>query len=361
MPRDKVCGDALIPDSLSLLEREGVLAEVEASGHRMDRARVFAPSGRSFTLRAPFVTVRREKLDAILFDAAARAGADARAGVRVERPLRDASDRVVGVVARTDAGAEIVVRAPLTILATGAASKMLDVFGVRHRSQPSALALRGYYEIPRLDERELLFSYERPVMPGYGWIFPMGDRVANVGVGVFLEDGKTPQNLRDLLDRFVASCPHVRDLLRDARVIDEVRGAPLRCGLEGARPFAGGLLVAGEALGTTYWLSGEGIGKAMETGLLAARSALEALSSGRTDAIALSRYFTAIEREGLPERFREYRAAQRWVGYAPMVNLVAWRAERSARVRGVLEAVLREERSPGEILSLRGLLRALVS
>ncbi len=358
-PRPKVCGDALIPDSLGLLREEGLLDDVAASAHPVEAVRVFGPSGQSVRLAAPFLTIRRERFDDMLVRAAQASGARLEERMRVAGPRRTSDGVICGLEAERD-GARFEVEAPLTILATGAASGMLDAFGVRTRSQPSALALRAYWRVPALDPSELVISYEGPVMPGYGWVFPMRDGEANVGVGIFLEDGRTGENLRDLFERFTTQCEHVRDMLRGAEPLGDVRGAPMRCALEGAQAFDAGLLVAGEALGTTYSLSGEGIGKAMESGRMAARASLAALELGRFDRTTLSRYERALRDASFPAKFAQYKEAQRWMNRSWAVNLVTWRAQRSPRLRGMLEAMLREEVAPSDVFSTSGLLRALV-
>lgn len=357
-PRPKVCGDALIPDSLALLREEGLFDDVASRAHSADAIRVFAPSGRSVRLAAPFLTIRREHLDEMLVRAAVAAGARLEENVRVAGPRRDGTT-VTGVDA-TREGEPFEVEAPLTILATGAASGMLEAFGVRTRSQPSAVALRAYWRVPALDPSELVISFERSMLPAYGWIFPMRDGEANIGVSLFLSDGRTSENLRELFVRFTTECEHMRAVLRGAEPLGDVRGAPLRCALEGAEALAPGLLVAGEALGTTYSLSGEGIGKAMESGRLAARTALLALGAGRFDRATLAHYDRALRAARFPEKFAQYKTAQRWLSRSWAADLLTWRAQRSSGVRGMLEAILREEAAPSDLMSAGGMLRTLV-
>jgi menaquinone-9 beta-reductase len=360
-PREKVCGDGLIPDSLELLARMGLSQRVEAEAHRPEAVRVFSPSGRSVTLQAPLLTLRRERLDALLAAAAVEAGAVLIEEARVTGPLLDDARGVIGVRARQKQSGEFELRAPITILASGAAAQLLASFGVSTRSQPSALAMRAYYEMPALDQSELVISYEKAVMPGYGWVFPMGNGQANVGVGLFLVDGVTGDNLKDLFQRFTTRCDHVRDTMRGARALGDVRGAPLRCNLTGARPVSDGLLLAGETIGTTYALSGEGIGKAMESGRLAAIAASEALALGRFDAATLTRYETALSEANFPAKFAQYEAAQRWLHHSAILNFLTWRAGRSPGLRRMFEALIREQLAPDEIFSLGGILRALVA
>jgi flavin-dependent dehydrogenase len=164
-----------------------------------------------------------------------------------------------------------------------------------------------------------------------------------------------------LFQRFLESCDHVREVMKDARPLSDVRGAPLRCSLSGAKPVADGLLLAGETIGTTYALSGEGIGKAMESGRLAAVAAAEALEAGRFDAGTLGSYELALGTANFPAKFAQYEAAQRWIKHSAILNFLTWRAQRSAGLRGMFEALIREELAPDEIFSVGGILKALVA
>ena len=117
-----------------------------------------------------------------------------------------------------------------------------------------------------------MISYDRTICPGYGWIFPGPDHIFNVGIGYFY-DGKRPlpdRNVRTLLDRFLTHFPPARTLMQHGQPLTPLKGAPLRTRLNGAQLARPGLMVIGEAAGTTYSFTGEGIGKAMASGLLAA-------------------------------------------------------------------------------------------
>lgn len=125
--------------------------------------------------------------------------------------------------------------------------------------------------------------WSRALRPGYGWIFPAPGGCFNIGVGVDVTHthrtrrktvAKKAQNLRSLFQSF---CTHHRpaaELMRTGKLMGPLKGAPLRGNLAGARWTRPGLLVTGEAAGSTYAFTGKGIGKAGETGLLAATSLL---------------------------------------------------------------------------------------
>jgi flavin-dependent dehydrogenase len=148
-------------------------------------------------------------------------------------------------------------------------------------------------------------------------------------------------------------------------MLGELKGAPLRCSLDGAALTRPGIMVTGEAAGSTYAFSGEGIGKAMETGMLAARALIEvhgatgaAASDDATLDSAHAPYEAAIA--ALKPRFDLYERANRVNEYPWLADLVIWRANRSARILRRMEGVLEETQNPGNLVSLRGIAKLLL-
>jgi flavin-dependent dehydrogenase len=138
-----------------------------------------------------------------------------------------------------------------------------------------------------------------------------------------------------------------------------VRGAPLRCALTGARPWSGGAVVAtGEAIGATYPLTGEGIGKAMETAERCAAAVCAALDAGALEPLAA--YPARLTEELLP-RYGGYAVAERWIGQAWLADLVMRRAARRPRVRAALTGILTETVRPESVFSPFGALRTLLA
>ena len=93
-----------------------------------------------------------------------------------------------------------------------------------------------------------------------------------------------------MFERFCAVHPAAKELMASGEQLGPLKGAPLRCSLEGARFSRPGLLVTGEAAGSTYAFTGEGIGKALETGILAAETISTARDTMMTDAQARAHY-----------------------------------------------------------------------
>jgi flavin-dependent dehydrogenase len=234
--------------------------------------------------------------------------------------------------------------------------------GLCERRTPSGVALRGYVRNPAMGGRitEMEVVWHRKLRPGYGWIFPCRDGVFNLGVGVAhshakVRDGRhTMQevNLRDMFNAFCTFYAPARALMQGGTPLGDLKGAPLRCSLEGARYTRPGLLATGEALGSTYAFTGEGIGKAMETGLLAAQALL---ASDLDDEACRAKY--EAELRALKPRFDLYEKANRVNEHPWLADLLVWRANRSARILRRMEGVLEETGNPGNLVTLRGLTR----
>jgi geranylgeranyl reductase family protein len=362
-PRDKVCGDGLIPDAHTAFGRLGVHHEVMQAAQRATHVGCIAPRGGRIDVPGRLAVLPREQLDEILRRAALRAGARWLAPARFEAPLLDGNERIAGARLKLADGTLHDIRAAWTVLATGAVPAALIAAGVCQRRTPSGVALRGYVRNPAMVGRitALEVMWHKRLSKGYGWIFPCPDGVFNIGVGLAHSHDDGPMadvNLRSMFDRFCEIYAPAADLMSSGEQLGPLKGAPLRCSLEGARFSRPGLLVTGEAAGSTYAFTGEGIGKAMETGILAAETIAEARDTLLTDAQARVRYEAALA--ALKPRFDLYERANRVNEHPWLADLVIWRARRSPRILKRMSAVLEEKGNPGNLVSLRGILRLFV-
>jgi geranylgeranyl reductase family protein len=359
-PRDKVCGDGLVPDAHAALRRLGVHEQVMQRARKAAAAQCVAPSGASVNVPGEVAVLPRRELDAVLCAAASDAGARMVAPARLIAPLRDEASRVVG--ARLGhAGQTRDIACHWLVLATGATPAAILAAELCERRTPSAMALRTYVRHPGLENAipNLRFVWHKRMRGGYGWIFPAPGGVFNIGVGLldshgdFAEGGggrrRKTRNLRHLFADFLQIDPLAARLMREGEALGELKGAPLRCDLDGARWLAPGVLVTGEAAGATYAFTGEGIGKALETGIAAAESLIA--HAGHDDAL-LADY--RVRLDSLRPRFEMYRKAASFNRYPVLVSMVVWRAQHSARVLARLSDILNERRMPGNLLTWRG-------
>lgn len=351
--RDKICGDGLIPDAHRALARLGLLQTVMAKAQRVAQVGFVGPRGGRVEVPGQLAVLPRQQFDELLARAAIDAGAEF-LQARFEALLEEGG-RVVGARLR-QGEQQIELRARWLLLATGAQPKALQAAGLCLRQSPSSVALRGYVHAPslvgRINSLDIVMS--RAVKPGYGWIFPAPDGRFNIGVGVANSHQggrKKDINLRQLFDAFVADYAPAAALMREGELLGELKGAPMRCTLQGATPSRPGLMVIGEAMGSTYDFTGEGIGKAMETALLAA----DAVLTQPEEAAARAQYETGLA--ALAPKYRMYQRANTVYRIPGLIDLLIWRAGRSQRLRQRMAGVLEETSTPGDLITLKGLVK----
>jgi len=274
-PRDKACGDGLTPRAVLELRRLGLGdwldGHIRHHGLRMAGfgADVQVPwPGRSFP--AVSSAVPRTELDDRIRKAAEASGAGMLLGRKAVDVARDRAGRVEAVLLADGTR----VRCRWLIVADGARSPLGRALGRRwHRQTVYGVAVRGYLPSPRSAEPWIssdleLRSPEGQVLPGYGWIFPLGNGEVNIGVGA-LATARRPADvaLRALIRRYA-------DLKQDAWGFT---GAP-KAVASALLPMGGAVsgvaganwMLIGDAAGCVNPLNGEGIDYGLETGRLAA-------------------------------------------------------------------------------------------
>ncbi len=291
-PREKTCGDGLTPRAVHQLQEMGLGPQLEGY-HRYDGLRAIA-HGRTLEMQWPDhpvfpshgYVVRRRDLDRFVAENAEAAGAEVLTGHEAVGPIvRDGIVEGATLTRKSD-GATIEVEARYVVVADGANSRFGRALGTaRNRSYPQGIAIRGYYESPMhadpwiesaLDVRDR----NGASMPGYGWIFPVGDGTINVGIGLLstFRDYKSV-NTTHLMEEWVHTLPSHWGIDPES---------PLAPATGGRLPMAGSIepkvgptwIVVGDAAGSINPFNGEGIDYAYETGRMAAGLVSEALRTG---------------------------------------------------------------------------------
>jgi menaquinone-9 beta-reductase len=360
-PRDKICGDGLIPDAHAALRRLGVYDEVMTQAQAAQHVACIGPRGGRVDVPGSVAVLPRKQLDHILVCAAQRAGTSLFTPWRFESP-RVEGERVVGAVLKCGDRLHEV-RAQWVVLATGAVPQAMIAAELNQRRTPTGIALRGYVRNEALVGRirALEIIWHKRLKQGYGWIFPCPGGVFNIGVGLgdcFSLAGTQrlrmqDVNLRQVFEAFCEIYAPARELMATGTPLGELKGAPLRCSLDGALYSRAGLLATGEAIGSTYDFSGEGIGKAMQTGMLAAAAITKGREQQLGDGAVRAEYEAGIR--ALQPRFELYRKASRVNAHPWLADLVIWRARKSPRILRRMSGVLEETANPGNLVSARGL------
>jgi geranylgeranyl reductase family protein len=307
-PREKVCGDGLTPRAVKALVAMGVDVSESAGWLHNKGLRIY---GGGMRLEIPwpelgdypgYGLVRpRQDFDDILARQAVKAGARLSERTNVTGPVLNDEGRVVGVTAKdTETKEERTYRAPVVIAADGVSARLALALGLHKRDdRPMGVAYRRYYTSPRHDD-DWLESWlelwegkpgESRLLPGYGWIFGMGDGTSNVGLGVLNTSAAFGNvDYKDLLRRWLANMPGEWGYLED-HATGPIRGAALPMGFNRTPAYTRGVLLVGDSAGTVNPMNGEGIPYAMESGEMAARATIQALArSGAARERALEAY-----------------------------------------------------------------------
>ena len=306
-PREKTCGDGLTPRAVKQLNDMG-LADDLTQYHRYSGLRATG-MGKALELEWPShpvypsygYVVRRRDLDWLVARTAESAGAVLYQGAEALAPIVDRGFVRGALVQRKGAAGPEEVTARYVIVADGANSRFGRALGTfRTREWPYGTAIRTYWESPRHDESWIESALDvqdrngNP-LPGYGWIFPVGDGTINIGVGLLstFRDFKSV-NTTHLLDAYAHQ-------VADRWGIDPT--VPTQKATSGRIPMGGSVgpkagptyLVVGDAAGSVNPFNGEGIDYAYETGRMAADLLHEALVEH--DPAVLARYPKLLDDE----------------------------------------------------------------
>jgi geranylgeranyl reductase family protein len=329
-PREKVCGDGLTPRAVKSLLSLGVETgdwprnrglRILGGKHRLELDWPDLASFPSYGLVRP-----RVDFDEVLARTAQKSGAVLREATTVSGPLRDErTGRINGVTLKNGE----VLRAPLVLAADGVSARTALGAGIGKRDdRPMGVAVRGYLQSEERSNDAYLESHlelwdgprgEGRLLPGYGWIFGVGDGTVNVGLGILnTSDAFGNVDYKDLLRRWLSGVPD----LAGRELIGPVRGGALPMGFNRQPHYKDGLLLIGDAAGAVNPFNGEGIAYAMETAETAADIVIQALArpEGASREQALAAYPAALS-----ARYGGYFTLGRWfvslIGHPAVMNV----------------------------------------
>jgi geranylgeranyl reductase family protein len=278
-PREKACGDGLTPRAIKQLLDMGF----DFNGldlHRVEGLRAYAGD---LKIEMPWpdhseypnwgATMRRADLDGIVAAMAEKQGATIEQGTTATPVVEN--DTITSVNLENDDGKRTV-HPDLVVIADGSNSRFGRGVGAsRRKDYPFGLAVRAYYESPRSDDRFIesqldIRDGEGRAMPGYGWVFPLGDGEINVGAGLVSSfKGWKDVNTSRILDAYIAALPDHWEVTEATEHTKPI-GGKLPMSLSVGPKVGRNWVLIGDASGAVNPFNGEGIDYAYETGRMAA-------------------------------------------------------------------------------------------
>ena len=336
-PRDKTCGDGLTPRALRVLDQMGILPAVAERGCTVDGYTVVAPNGRATSAEiGGALVVPRMVLDHLILERAIASGARFEPKVTVTRIEPHAHGATIR------AGDTTRFEARQAVVATGAAFGVLTRSGLLRQPPRAMLAARAYFDgLQRDVARTFELRFTDVPMPGYGWVFPVGQRSANIGVGFMPR--RRSGTAAQAMARFTAGHA-MRDFLAGARQDGPLKGYPIRVDFLRSPTTAPRTLLVGEAAGLVNPLTGEGIDYALESGMIAAQQLGDGFASGALDGMPPAYDRELRQRFGPIFRFSEI--VRDWYCRPLLLNTLVPLANAHPELRLLLARTVLGERQP---------------
>jgi menaquinone-9 beta-reductase len=354
-PRDKVCGDACSGKTALVINR----ANPEWLTEILDDEKSFlpswgitfvAPNGKSLDIpfspkrteetKAPGFTVPRLSFDNFLFQKMPSPHCTIFQQATVNN-IDQSGDKVS--VAMTHGGNEYLVTAPIIIGADGDKSIVRKKY-LNEETTPKtyAVGLRAYYEgVSGMHAENFIELHFLPEMlPGYLWIFPLPNGMANVGVGILSERIREKKiNLREQMLYAIKSNPQIAPRFANAKLIDKIQGWGLPLAME-RQPMSGdNFMLTGDAACLIDPFSGEGIGNALYSGMLAAAAIKEAIAANNYSAAFLKVAYDDVVYKRLGDELKISATLQRLCRYPWLFNFVVNKAYKSPSLRNTISCM----------------------
>ena len=356
-PRDKICGDALSGKSVKYMRELGVLDQVpNLNGSTIRRITFGSPSHKQFDIHLnnpqnkgdikEGYVIPREIYDNFLFEKAKEV-TEIIENFNVNDLLYE-NNKIIGISGKHKKEVHQIY-APLILGCDGAKSTIARKLGFHTEDQENtAIAIRCYYEGVKglTDQIELHFVDE--VLPGYFWLFPAGDNIANIGLGLSKKFAKKDERkLSQILDEVTAS-PYFKDRFSDAKKLEKPKGWSLPLGRIQRPSYGDGFMLLGDAAGLIDPFTGEGIGNAMASAKFAVEVASEAKKNNDYSKDVLSKYHKLVWDE-LGSELRTSTKLQNLSNYRTLLNIVINKASRNKDIQDIISGMLTKEISKDKL------------
>jgi len=360
-PRDKVCGDACSGKTALVINRANPdwLSEIRNDENTFLPSwgiTFVAPNGKALDIpfttertkekKAPGFTIPRLVFDDFLFK-------------KMPSPyctiLQEASVKSIDItdgkatVQMIDRNGENIISAPVIVGADGDKSIVRRNFLSEHTTpKTSAVGLRAYYEgVSGMHPDNFIELHFLPEMlPGYLWIFPLPGGMTNVGVGIPSEIiRKKKINLRELMLKTVTRNPQIASRFAKARLVNKIQGWGLPMAGE-QQPLSGdNFMLTGDAASLIDPFSGEGIGNALYSGMLAAEAIQEAKKRNDYSGVFLKTAYDDVVYKRLGDELRVSAALQRLCKYPWLFNFLINKAYKSTSLRHTISGMFADMNS----------------
>lgn len=363
-PRDKICGDAISGKSVGMLKELGIEHDIEKIDHAKVYGLIFSsPEGKSLEIPFPIkdsdgnakprgYVVRRIVMDNFLFSHAKK-HVDIKEQFEVKDLLFDESGKVIGVKGMDlNTKEEHSFHSKFVIGADGSYSVVATKVGAEKVPEEHLCeATRVYYKNVAGITPNIEIHFVDSVMPGYFWIFPLENGMANVGLGMVRSDRqKKGVNLVKETEKVIMEHPLFKERFKNAEKLTDVKGWTLPFGSFKRKLHGPGYFLVGDAASLVDPFSGEGVGNAMTSAKYVSEVIDEAIKANDFSEAKLAQYDERLWKEIGPEMDTSY-MLQKIGRHKWLLNLVVGKAAKSKEVRDTISGMLVNEEARKTFIS----------
>jgi len=369
-PRDKICGDALSGKSVKILEELDLLQDLDKLNGAIVNRIIFGNPNHSEcelhlnkSLNKRHIShgfvIPRKIFDNYLFKKASDVS-NVVSGFNVEDLIYNKS-QVVGVKGKSINGEQKKYFGNIVLGADGPYSIVSRKSGLYNSDMNyTAVGLRCYYENVEDLTDQIELHYVNETIPGYFWIFPAGNKKANIGVGLLKSRAKKKKyNLQQIMKQVINS-KNFKHRFKNSNALEKPKGWNLPFGNTKRGNHGNGFLLLGDAAGLVDPFTGEGIGNAMESGKIAADIVLKAKKINNFSNQILSEYDKVLW-EYLGSELKTSTLLLKLAHYRILLNFVIDRASRNKNIKNMISGMLADEVPKTELSNPMFYLKTLFS
>jgi len=369
-PRDKICGDALSGKSVKILEELDLLQDLDKLDGAIVNRIIFGNPNHSEcelhlnkSLNKRHIShgfvIPRKIFDNYLFKKASDVS-NVVSGFNVEDLIYNKS-QVIGVKGKSINGEQKKYFGNIVLGADGPYSIISRKSGLYNSDMNyTAVGLRCYYENVEDLTDQIELHYVNETIPGYFWIFPAGNKKANIGVGLLKSRAKKKKyNLQQIMKQVINS-KNFKYRFKNSNALEKPKGWNLPFGNTKRGNHGNGFLLLGDAAGLVDPFTGEGIGNAMESGKIAADIVLKAKKLNNFSNQILSEYDKVLW-EYLGSELKTSTLLLKLAHYRILLNFVIDRASRNKNIKNMISGMLADEVPKTELSNPMFYLKTLFS
>ncbi|PZP50318.1 MAG: geranylgeranyl reductase [Pseudopedobacter saltans] len=356
-PRDKICGDGCSGKTVYVLKKANVdwLNEIFQDNTKFLPSygvKFVAPNDKfidiPFSLdkselpHPPGFTTRRLVFDNYLFSKIDMTYAT----IYQKAKISEINTQNNTIIFKDRNGEDLVVTCLLIIGADGDKGITRKTF-LQNNSvvKTSMIGLRAYYKgvTDMHEDNYIELHFLKKVLPGYFWIFPLPNGDANVGIGMDSElVRKKKINLREIMLNAIAEHPNIKKRFENAVLEDKIYGWGLPMGTQKTKVSGRGYMLVGDAASLIDPFTGEGIGNALYSGMLATEAAVKAIAENRFDSDFLQKEYGDVLFEKIGDELQLSYTMQKLVKFPWLFNMVVNKAYKSPELRNTLTSMFKD-------------------